>query len=152
MRTRTISAIIALPVFIVPILLGGPALYGLIVAATCLGLFEFNRAFSIKSKVIYTLQIFSSLVLYGVMWIEKSGFYFSAGVFLFVMLFVFYVLSFPKIKLETVFFSLIAFYYVAVMLSHVILLRNYGEMGQIFIWLIFIIASVRIRFIIFIFI
>ncbi len=140
MRTRLISAIVALPIFIIPILIGGPLLYALIIGATALGLYEFDRAFGIRNPLIYSLQVMSSLILYLVMWIGKPGFYFSAGVLLFIMLFIYYVIAYPRIKLDQVFYSLVGFYYVAVMLSHAILLRNLGHMGEIFIWLVFIIS------------
>ncbi len=140
MRTRLISAIIALPIFIVPILLGGPLLYALIIIATCIGLYEFDRAFSLNNPMIYSLQLIASLILYLVMWLGKPGFYFTAGVLLFIMLFIYYVLHYPRLKMDQVFYGLVGFYYIPVMLSHAILLRNMGDMGQIFIWLVFIIS------------
>lgn len=140
MKTRVISAIIALPIFIIPLLVGGPLMYLLIIVATGIGLHEFDKAFGINDKVIYSFQLLCSALLYFVMWFEKDGFFFSAGVLLFVLLFIYYVLVYPKIELEHVFYGLVAFYYLPLMLSHVLLVRSMDEVGGVMVWLIFIIS------------
>jgi len=140
MKTRLISAIIALPVFIIPIYVGGPLLYILLVTATCIGLFEFNKAFKVKDKSVYVIQLISAFSLYWMIWLGKDGFYFSAGVGLFIFLFISYVLQYPKLTLNHVFYGILGFYYIPVMLCHILLLRNYGNHGLTLVWLIFIIS------------
>ncbi len=140
MKIRVISAIIALPVFIIPVIIGGPIFYGLIIIATGIGLYEFDKAFKINNRVIYMLQLLASIVLFGLIWIEKYEFFLSVGALLFILLFIYYVIKYPKIELNSIFYAVIGFYYLPVMLSYVILVRQNGEIGNIFVWLIVIIS------------
>jgi len=139
-KTRIITALFALPIVIIPLALGGIWLYTVVFVAACIGLYEFNRAFQIKSLWVYAFQLFATVSLFYMLWIEKESFYFSSGVLLFILLFIFYVIHYPLLRLEHVFYGIVAFYYIPVMLSHIILVRENGEWGLVMVWMIFIIS------------
>lgn len=140
MKTRIISALVALPLVIIPLFFGGILLYGVIAIAILIGLHEFNRAFEVKSKAIFTLQIISTLVMLLVMWLGKEAFYYSAGVVLIIFSLINYVVLYPKLSLKDVFYGLIGFYYIVMMICHVILVRDIKTYGYLFVWMIFVIA------------
>jgi len=140
MKTRIISAIIALPMVIIPLYFGGWLLYGVILIAVIIGLREYNRAFEVTSKAIFSLQIMSTLVMLIVMWFQKEAFYYSAGVVLIIFSLINYVILYPKLPLKDVFYGLIGFYYIVMMICHVILVRDITTYGYLMVWMIFIIA------------
>lgn len=140
MKTRVITAIVALPVFIIPILFGGPLLYGVFLLASILGLFEFNRAFSIKNKQVFVIEVFVTLIHTFIVWNALEAYYFSSVALLFMLLFIYYVLAYPRLELRDLFYSLIGFYYLPLMLSHIVLLRQIDTYGSFMVWLIFIIS------------
>lgn len=140
MKTRVISAIIALPLVIIPIFLGGAIFYLVMFIAALIGLFEFNRAFKVINKDFYVMQIVSVIMLYGVMWFKLDSFYFSSGVLLLMMSFMYYVIKYPKSELKEIFYTLIGFYYIPLMLSHIILVRQFETYGSLMVWMIFIIS------------
>lgn len=140
MKTRVISAVIALPLVIIPLYFGGVLLYAVILAAILIGLHEFNRAFGVKSRTIFAMQIVSSVVMLLVMWYEKEAFYYSAGVVLIIFSLINYVILYPKLDIKDVFYGLIGFYYIVMMICHVILVRDIKIYGSLMVWMIFIIA------------
>jgi len=140
MKTRVISAIVALPLVIIPIYLGGILFYAAVLVALCIGLYEFNRAFKVENKHLYVIQVICSLILLSVMWFEYSAFYISPVVLLLILLFMYYVVSYPKMELKELIHTLFGFFYIPVMLSHIILVRQIEVYGGFMIWMILIIA------------
>lgn len=140
MKTRVISAIIALPLVIIPIYLGGGFFYATMLIAVAIGLYEFNNAFKVNNKHLYGLQLLSTVILLGSMWFELGQFYFSSGVLLLILLFMYYVVTYPKMELKELVHTLFGFYYIPVMLSHLILVRQIETYGSFMIWMILIIA------------
>jgi phosphatidate cytidylyltransferase len=140
MKTRIISAVVALPMVIIPLYLGGILLYAIMLTALLIGLHEFNRAFGVRSKVIFSMQAISSVVMLLVIWYQKEAFYYSAGVFLIIFSLILYVIVYPKLEIKDVFYGLIGFNYIVVMICHVILVRDVKTYGSLMVWMIFIIA------------
>ncbi len=140
MKTRVISAIIALPLVIIPIYLGGALFYAAVLVAFCIGLYEFNRAFKVNNKHLYMVQLICTVILLGVMWFEYGAFYFSPAVLLLMVLFMYYVVNYPKIDLKQLLYALFGFYYIPIMLSHIILVRQIEVYGSFMVWMIFIIS------------
>lgn len=140
MKTRVISALIALPLVIIPIYLGGPLFYATMFLAISIGLYEFNRAFKVENKVLYIMQLACAIILLGLMWFGYEAFYFSPGVLLLILLFMYYVISYPKMELKELIYTLFGFFYIPIMLSHIILVRQIEVYGSFMIWMILVIA------------
>lgn len=139
MRTRIISAVVALPLLIALVILGGKALYIGILAAALLGIYEFLRAFQIQPKSFYILPMIVSVIYMGLMYAGYTELLLSSGMLLMV-LFIIYIFNYTKIKLQDVFISFISFFYVTYTLGHILMIRDMENVGQYFIWLVFIIA------------
>lgn len=146
MKTRLLSAIIALPIFIIPMVLGGLPFYGLIFAATIISLYEFNKAFKIQKKVVFAMQIIFTMILYSglyfgidhAMMVPVIGFFISLEIYYNIIHA--HVSLDSRLKTEQVMQSVFSFIYLPVMISHVILVRNTLAAGHVMIWFIFIVA------------
>ncbi len=143
MKTRTISAIIALPLLFYVLLTGGLALYVSALALSIIGLFEFYRAFSKEHHAINWAGYLMTLALYLGFFGEFSRNYFS----FIIMAFMFFLLSlvvFTKHTITGAMVTFIGFFYVSYSLSHLILISDLDQ--NFFIWYPFIIAFVTDTF------
>lgn len=140
MKTRVISAIIALPLVLIPIYFGGLLFYATMMVAIGIGLYEFNRAFKVDNKHLYVIQMLCSIILLAVMWFELGAFYIGPIVLLLILLFMYYVISYPKMELTELVHTLFGFIYIPLMLSHVVLVRQIEVYGSFMIWMILIIS------------
>lgn len=140
-RTRVISGVIAAAVLITCLILGGYYLWGLILAASLVGLFELNRALRLNwgafawTGYAFTVVYYVLLLIFNSMAVSFT----LVGVFLAVELAVF-VFTFPRYRLEQVFCGFFEVFYVPIALSFIYQLRIHPPSGAYLVWLIFISA------------
>lgn len=140
MKTRIITAIIALPFLIIPIYLGGLSLYVMIFLLSAIGIIELLNAYSIEDKGLYIIPVLMTLVYYILLWFNLKDYLpIVVGMFILTLL-IYYVISFNKIKLETISIAFISFFYITYLISHILWIRGNSEYGFKFVWLVFIIA------------
>lgn len=140
MKTRILSAIIALPIVIFPLYLGGWLTSVLILVAISIGLWEFNRAFKMEEGFIYFLQLLLTLGLFILQYSRRLEYILISLVLMIILSFIYYIIRYPKVELQTVFIGLIGYFYISVMMSHIVLVRNMDQYGHILIWLILLIS------------
>ena len=141
MNIRIISGIAIVPVVVFFIVLGGLALKLGILTLSIIGMFEFYRAMETKSSLANFIGYFFAVVymVFAEFIInENNMFNVFASVFLITLLasLVFFHL---KVNIKDVMITFFGLFYVAFLLSHIYLIREYTH-GNYFVWLIFICA------------
>lgn len=140
MKTRVITAVLSLPLLIVPIILGGIYVYVLLFLISSIGMYELLRAYQIKQKAFIVLGILATLCYYVTLWLNNA-LYDGLLITLFLaLLLVFYVLAYPKIQFQTITITFGSFFYVTYSLSHIVLIRESESLGLAFVWLVFLIG------------
>lgn len=140
MKTRILSAIVALPLVIFPLYVGGWLTSTLIILAIAIGLWEFNRAFKMNERFIYGLQLIMTI---GLFYLQQQGqleYIFVNLVLMMILPFIYYIVYYPKVDLQTIFVGIVGYVYISVMMSHIVLVRNMDQYGHILIWLILLIS------------
>ncbi len=140
MKIRLITAIIALPFALIPIWVGGVWLYVLLMIASAIGFYEFNKAFDIKEPALFVFQVVGTGFLFLSHALKEPEYIMAGGLVLLIMGFIFYIMKYPKMRIEAVMFSVFAFVYIGVTLYHVLLIRGMNEIGFYMIWLVLLIS------------
>lgn len=141
MKTRIISALVALPLLIIFVVLGGLPLKIAMTVISLIGLYELYKAFSGFIKPVHYIG-FGAAVIY-MAFIERV-IYTASLLNVFVTLFMLAILIYVVLTHESgntmdgvvTFFG---FFYVCFLISHVYLTRQYTH-GHLFVWLIFLSA------------
>lgn len=140
MKIRLITAILTLPLLILPIYFGGISLYILLFLISSIGFYEFLRAYQIKQKTLLAIGLVTTLAYYVMLWMnDKHYFGLLIAVFL-VLLLIYYIFAFPKIQFQTITITFTGFFYVTYLISHIVLIRETQELGLVFVWLVFLIG------------
>lgn len=140
MKTRILSAVVGLPIVMFALYIGGVFLYAILFLATSFALYEFNRAFKIEDRFFLVLPICISFFYSLGIWFKSSNVQFMlTGIYILILLF-YYVFKFPKVQFKEVLTSFFGYFYVVVMLAHILLIRQDPQLGAWMIWLVFIIA------------
>ncbi|MBR2062944.1 MAG: phosphatidate cytidylyltransferase, partial [Anaerotignum sp.] len=141
MKTRIISALVALPLLIFVIVSGGMWTHIGIAVLGLVGMYEFNKAISKEVKGTHIIAYIFGLIY--VIFIDKIIYtapLFSVFTSLFtIALLVYSVLCYKKTNYVEVVAALFGFFYACFLLSHVYLVREYDH-GKLLIWLAFISA------------
>lgn len=136
-KTRLISGIVLVAVLILSVGLGGPVLYGILLAASLIGLTELYRVVRVQNQLPGFAGYLAAIGYYVLLYLNKLEYIMLLLVLLLMAAMAVYVFTYPKFVAEqvtTVFFGV---FYVAVMLSYVYLTRELPE-GGVLVWLIFI--------------
>ncbi|MDD5945219.1 MAG: phosphatidate cytidylyltransferase [Clostridia bacterium] len=138
MKTRIISALVALPLLIIFIVLGGLPLKIAVTVVALIGLYELYKAFSGFIKPVHYIG-FAAAVIY-MAFIEKIIYTTSLlNVFvtlLMLVIFIYVVITHESGNTMDGIVTFFGFFYVCFLISHVYLTRQYTH-GQLFVWLIF---------------
>ena len=141
MKTRIISALVALPLLIFVIVSGGMWTHIGIAVLGLVGMYEYNKAISKEVKGTHIIAYLFGLIY--VIFIDKIIYtapLFSVFTSLFtITLLVYSVLCYKKTNYVEVVAALFGFFYACFLLSHVYLVREYDH-GKLLIWLAFISA------------
>ncbi|GMQ60513.1 phosphatidate cytidylyltransferase [Vallitalea sediminicola] len=140
MKTRIISSIIALPILLVPLILGGKILILVLFLVSLLGLYEFYRAYKVERLELKLVGYIASLVYYLLLIFDKSAYFGEFYGIFFLILLISYVFVYPKFNLKDIMTIFIGFFYVVYLLSYILLVRSNETYGTWLIWLIFIVA------------
>ncbi len=141
MKTRVISALVALPLLLFIVVSGGLWLHIGIAVLGLVGMYEFNKAVSKEVKGTHIVAYLFALVY--VVFIEKiiyTSSLFATFVSLFaIVLLVYSVFCYQKTNYVEIAATFFGFFYACYLLSHVYLVREYAY-GKLLIWLAFISA------------
>ncbi len=141
MKTRIISALVALPLLIIFIVLGGLPLKIAVTLVSLIGLYEIYKAFSGFIKPVHYIGFAASVIYMA--FIERI-IYTASVLNIFVTLFMLVILIYVVLTHKSgntmdgivTFFG---FFYVCFLISHVYLTRQYTH-GNALVWLIFLSA------------
>ncbi|MGN0134449.1 MAG: phosphatidate cytidylyltransferase [Anaerotignum sp.] len=141
MKTRIISALVALPLLIFIVVSGGNWLHVGILLLGLIGMGEFYRAFSTEKKGAYEIAgVFATFYMVFIDEIIYTPNLFSVFVSAFVMaLLIYSVLRYQHTNNKEVMTAFFGFFYACFLLSHVYLIREYTH-GKLLVWLVFITA------------
>lgn len=143
MKTRIISALIALPLLFIILLSGGIALYISAFLLSIVGLFEFYKVFSNKANPVFSVGYIATLFWYLGLYMTWPFPYFTfvimALVFILLGLMVFTALDESSVST-----TLLGFFYVSFALSHIVMISNID--ANFFIWFPFVIAFITDTF------
>ncbi len=141
MKTRIISALVALPLLIFIVVSGGLWMHIGIAVLGLVGMHEFNKAIFQKETGPYRIaRMFAVFYLVFIDEIIYTAPFFSVFSSLFtIALLVYSVLCYKKTNYVEVVAALFGFFYACFLLSHVYLVREYDH-GKLLIWLAFISA------------
>lgn len=141
MKTRIISALVALPLLIFIVVSGGHWLHAGIAVLGLVGMYEFNKAISGEVKGAHIIAYLFGL--FYVIFIDKLIYtqtLFSVFTSLFaIAMLVYSVLCYKKTSYVECVASFFGFFYACFLLSHIYLVREYDH-GKLLVWLAFISA------------
>lgn len=141
MKIRILTAVVALPLFVAFIYFGGPPLYMLFTVMSCIGIYEFHRAYKIEDRILPVLAMAVSGSYYLLLFFFSNRYLGAILALYLLMALIYFVIRFPKIKFETVALSFVAFIYATYLFSHLLLLREEALFGGTWlVWLVFLIA------------
>lgn len=138
MKTRVISALVALPLLIIFVVLGGLPLKIAVTFIAIIGLYEIFKAFCGYIKPVHYIGYGAAIIYMA--FIEKiiytaSLFNVFAALFLVVIL-IYVVFTHESANTMDAVVTFFGFFYVCFLVSHVYLTRQFVH-GHIFVWLIF---------------
>ena len=141
MLKRTLSALVLLPLLIFLMIYGGLPLQIAVGIVAIMGMREFYKAFSGEPRTEHIIGyafaiiyiVFVKQIIFG-----SNIFNFFIAAFILCML-VYLVLFHSKTNIEEIFITVFGFFYVAFLLSHIYLTREFVN-GNFFAWLIFLSA------------
>lgn len=137
MKTRILSAIVALPILIVLMIKGGLPLQLATLLISLIGLFEFYRAFSKKYSSVKWVGYSATVMLFLGVIAQFPKDYFSLLVTI-VMFVLLSLVVFTKLSIESAMVTFLGFFYVSFSLSHLVMISD--KDSNFFIWYPFIIA------------
>ena len=141
MKTRIISALVALPILIIFLVLGGLPMKIALTAVAMIGLYELYKALCGYIKPVHFIGFGAGLIyLLFVEMIIKSASLFCIFITLFMLAILFYVvLTHESGNTMDGIVTFFGFFYVCFLMSHIYLTRQYTH-GNLLVWLIFLSA------------
>ncbi|MDO4312564.1 MAG: phosphatidate cytidylyltransferase [Eubacteriales bacterium] len=135
-KTRLISGIVLVIVLIATVGIGGLLLYGVLLAASLIGLTELYKVVRVQDKILGIVGYLAAIGYYVLLYLNKMEYVMPLAILTLMLVMAVYVFAYPQFVAEqvtTVFFGV---FYVAVMLSCVYLTRELPD-GGVMVWLIF---------------
>jgi phosphatidate cytidylyltransferase len=136
-KQRVISAIVLVILIAITLYFGGAVTNVVMCAVSLIGIMELMRIYQLHKKVLGIVTYVATIVYYAIIYFNQDRFIMPlVAVYLLVILAV-YVLTYPAYKDKDVMAAFMSFFYVAVMLSYVYLIRDM-EHGLVLVLLIFV--------------
>lgn len=138
-KTRLLSGILLVCAALLTIISGGYVLLFTLLSISVIGMNELYRAMKVREEKFSILEIagYAGAVLYyGAVAVDFEKFGTMAMIATLVLIMFVYVFSYPRFKADQVMAVYFGFFYVAVMLSFILLTRNLPD-GKFLVWLIF---------------
>ena len=122
-KTRLLSGIVLVIIAVISVIFGGYLLYGVTLAISLIGMYEFYRACNMEHSLMAVPGYLAACVFYININLSFAPDAIKIPmIFLIVLMFI-YVFSYPKYQIEQVAAAFFGFFYVAVMLSYVYQIR-----------------------------
>ena len=140
MVTRIITSLVGLPIIITLIAIGGVLLKIGVLTVALIGMTELYKVVSKRILPLHYINCFFALIyifMLGNFDVNSLQIFYAILILINLLSLVFF---YEKYNIIDCAVGLFAFFYVAVLLANIILVRNYDGSGQFFVWLIFISA------------
>ena len=131
------SSCILMAITITAVILGGNVLFAAVLGISLIGMSELYRIIKIEKASIGILGYLFCMALYTLLLIKQDEYLVMLFVGFLLVLMIFYVVTFPKYKADSVALAFFGLFYVALMLSYIYRVRMLED-GAIVVWLIFI--------------
>jgi phosphatidate cytidylyltransferase len=136
-KQRVMSAIVLVILIAITLYFGGAVTNVVMCAVSLIGIMELMRIYGLHKKPLGFVAYAATIVYYAIIYFNQDKFIMPlVAVYLLVILAV-YVLTYPAYKDKDVMAAFMSFFYVAVMLSYVYLIRDM-EHGLVLVLLIFV--------------
>lgn len=135
-KTRLISGIVLVIILIVTVGIGNMLLYGVLLAASLIGLNELYKVVKVQNQALGIVGYLAAIGYYILLYMNKLEYVMLFSILLLMVLMAVYVFSYPKFDASQVMAAFFGVFYVAVMLSYVYQTRMLSD-GSVFVWLIF---------------
>lgn len=135
-KTRLISGIVLVIVLIATVGIGGPLLYGILLAASLIGMTELYKVVKVQDKVLGIVGYLAAIGYYALLFLNKMEYVMPLLILLLMLVMAVYVFTYPQFVAEQVMTVFFGVFYVAVMLSFVYQTRMLPD-GSVMVWLIF---------------
>lgn len=135
-KTRLISGIVLVIVLIATVGIGGPLLYGILLAASLIGMTELYKVVKVQDKVLGIVGYLAAIGYYALLFLNKMEYVMTLLILLLMLVMAVYVFTYPQFVAEQVMTVFFGVFYVAVMLSFVYQTRLLPD-GSVMVWLIF---------------
>lgn len=135
-KTRLISGVVLVIVLIATVGIGGPLLYGILLAASLIGLTELYKVVKVQDKVLGIVGYLAAIGYYALLFLNKMEYVMPLLILLLMLVMAVYVFTYPQFVAEQVMTVFFGVFYVAVMLSFVYQTRMIPD-GSVMVWLIF---------------
>lgn len=137
-KTRLISGIILVLIALVTIITGGPLLYGVLLVISLIGMSELYQVMDMKKSALAFVGYLAAIGYYITIYNGNTELMAPFVIILIIVLMAVYVFSFPKFHADQLILAFFGVFYVAVMMSHIYLIREMkGIEGQFVVWLVF---------------
>lgn len=135
-KTRLLSGIVLVIVLIVTVGIGGTLLYGVLLAASLIGLMELYKVVQIQNKMLGAAGYLAVIGYYVLLYLNRMEYAMPLFILFLMLVMAVYVFAYPKFRAEQVTMAFFGMFYVAVMLSFVYQTRELSD-GGVMVWLIF---------------
>ena len=135
-KTRLLSGIVLVIVLIVTVGTGGTLLYGVLLAASLIGLTELYKVVQIQNKMLGAAGYLAVIGYYVLLYLNRMEYAMPLFILFLMLVMAVYVFAYPKFRAEQVIMAFFGMFYVAVMLSFVYQTRELSD-GGVMVWLIF---------------
>lgn len=131
------SSCILMVITILALVVGGPLLFGAVLAISLIGMMELYRILGAEKSLPGAIGYLACVLYQFLMYFEGEEYLFAFIIAFFLILMLSFVLAFPKYRSEQINMVFFGFFYVPVMLSFLWQLRLL-EGGAYLVWLVFI--------------
>ena len=140
MLKRVLTTVVGLPAVVFFVYIGGLPLFIVAALVSLVGLREFYLAFSKADRPIHGVGYLFTLVYFGAIYIFDGGYWLLVAMALFIIVTKSCLVLFYKhLSIQECVTTVYGFFYVPFLLSFLVLVREH-QLGQYYVWLIFIAA------------
>lgn len=131
------SSIILILLTLTTVILGGNLLFLVVELISLIGMSELYKILKVNDKVAGFVGYLACIAYFSLLYLNYQEYSMFLLITFLLVLMVVYVLTYPKYRSEQIFMIFFGFSYVAVMLSHIYLVRELND-GLWLVWLLFI--------------
>lgn len=131
------SSVLLIIITLATVILGGNLLFTVVGLISLIGMSELYKILKVNNKLVGFVGYLACIVYYSLLYLDLQEYAMFLLITFLLVLMIVYVLTYPKYRSEQIFMVFFGFSYVAIMLSHIYLVRELED-GLWLVWLLFI--------------